>query len=243
MDQRSEDGIPIRNENDIDHRKIHLRLIQAGKRMGVPDNVIEDFAQEAWKELLRKEQRKDACEATGGFNPTKLSKATTVEDGLTLFLIGIMYHKRTDYFRTRSRHPLESIDTGKSHGADDGSLKATEFASDAPSPEDELRADELKKKLLSVIPKKDKDAITLVTIAPCISWMSMIDQQFAEVMYGDRLATPRVVAIRKRIRKYICRAAKTEQRNNGRTLSWLTTMKTMIKPATGTPERTAGLTP
>src|SRR5580700_4753911 len=108
----SEDGIDIPILKQTNWSEVITRLIKVAKSLGAPDSEVEDLAQTVVTVFL-------AHPTKCGFNPRELPQAVSPEDGLTMFLIGILKHKRIDYFRARSRNGgFESSDSGKNWGTD-----------------------------------------------------------------------------------------------------------------------------
>jgi hypothetical protein len=248
MEKKGESDIPISKEEKRDDKEIYgkmaKRIIRVARAMRVPDSELENMVQEVLTAHFQKEQMKAMCGVPSGFDPTKLPETTPWDDALASYLVGILRHKVADHFEKVGRYPSESIDGGKGGGGNDETpFRVMELVSAAPLPEGKVIAIDLQQKLIGLM-QNDEIAVRFIRCSLDISGAEgKVDQQLAELIFGDVKKTREVVNTRKRILRRIHTEVEREQRKNGANQSWLTQMMTMASPATETPVRTPGPTP
>jgi hypothetical protein len=158
-----------------------------------------------------------------GWDPTKIRKELTLEEGLANFLIGVAVRTMAELQRSIARRhlvPPSADEAGKSRGNDnEPPFLVNQPARQVDERDCDLIASELQRDLISLVPD-DAVAIGVIKAAADTTGGGKVDIELALLLFGDESAAAvrQIVNAKKRIR----RAVKKKERY----LKWTNKPKT-----------------
>jgi hypothetical protein len=137
-----------------------------------------------------------------GFDPRLIADGVSLEDGLTFFLMSILRRRAIDEFRRRKR--FTSLSRMDEH------RKRAYIRFDL-----DVELSELQNQMIGVV-QNDVIAQKLILAASEITGSGKIDQELAEMVFGDPGAAEKIVNAKKRIRRAISRRSQAKMLLEGR---------------------------
>lgn len=170
-----------------------------------------------------------------GWDPKKMRKELTLEEGLANFLISVADYKMRDLNRSpdrRKRAPGHLDDRPESRGGDsDLPFPINVLTTNSHTAEHDLMNSEFRRYLVSLVPG-DRIAIGIINAAVRTTGSGKVDQELAYLVFGDKAATREIVNAKKRIRRAVMKDERYLY------LLWMTKVKTMTGQQGRTPSPT-----